>query len=199
MDPIIGEAPVDRSAMVTQEKYQIAQGIKKPSVDEVKEQLELIRELAAAGNNQASIEKFLEMKKIRVNATVRQDIWLALNHEELSASLREHHSAVLSPILSNPATSGNIRLDLTPEQLNFMREQMPNRLERLQKAMEQQSGVRWGVKVYRHAKWEYLKDEIVALHRWLKQQPMNTTKRGMSTVKQEMQRRYGTLFDFRQV
>ena len=130
-----------------------------------------------------------------VSSPVRQELWLTFNRGPLSEHLRWHHSQVLDLARSDPATYNCIDLSLTDNDCTEMQNQMRSRLQEVEQRFQNSSNVKWGAKLRNYAKWEYLKDEIVLLYRWLKQQ--TTHGRGMNTVRGEMSRRYGDLFKFR--
>jgi 23S rRNA A1618 N6-methylase RlmF len=183
-----------RTEQIALEKSQKAE-LKRLQEEAARRQVDLIHELASQNNDYAFIERYLIDNNLGVNSVIRQEIWLAINREPLSNLLREHHSAVRLPIFSNPVTYQNHGLDLTPEELVVMRQEMSRRLQEVEQYAVRQSNVKWGGKLRKHAKWEYLKDEVVPLHAWLKQQ--HAVGRGMNMVRSEMGRRYGQLFDFR--
>jgi hypothetical protein len=202
MDPAASEVLTDNSRIAHQRVEQIA--LEKAEKAEIKKlrgiasrkQVDLVGELAAQGHDYSSIEKYLNENDVCVNSVLRQEIWLAINHEHLSQLLREHYSDVRHPVVSDPATLKNPCLDLTPEVLVHMQNEMSRRLKEVEQFMEgQYSEVQWGEKLRKHAKWEYLRDEIVPLYTWLKQQ--DKIPRGMNMVRSEMTRRYGKLFEFR--
>jgi hypothetical protein len=202
MDPAASEVLTDNSRTARRRVEQIAlekserAEIKKLREIAAKKQVDLVRGLVAQGLDYSSIEKYLNKNGESVNAVLRQEIWLAINHERLSQLLREHHSKVRHPLLSDPATFKNPCLDLTPEDLEHMQNEMSRRLKDVEQCMERQDPeVQWGEKLRKHAKWEYLRDEIVPLYTWLKQQ--DKIPCGMHKVRLEMTRRYGKLFGFR--
>src|SRR5208282_1322926 len=113
MDLAAGKASTDNPIAPSHSKQQIALEIKKLREAEAKKQVDLIRGLVSNGHDYAFIEKYLNDNDVHVNSTIRQEIWLTINHESLSKLLREQHSAVRSPISSDPATFGNHQLNLT--------------------------------------------------------------------------------------
>jgi hypothetical protein len=157
-------------------------------------QVNPIYQMFSVGYDYAFIEQHMNGNHAPVSSVVRQELWLMFNHERLSESLRWHHSQVLDLVRSDPATSNRPDLLLTDNHCAVMRNEMKRRLQEVEQSFQGLSGVQWGAKLRNYAKWEYLKDEIVLLYKWLKQQ--NTYGRGINTVCAEMIRRYGELFDY---
>jgi hypothetical protein len=155
----------------------------------------LIHQMFSEGYDYASIEQYMNGHHAPVSSPVRQELWLTFNRGPLSEHLRWHHSQVLDLARSDPATYNCIDLSLTDNDCTEMQNQMRSRLQEVEQRFQNSSNVKWGAKLRNYAKWEYLKDEIVLLYRWLKQQ--TTHGRGMNTVRVEMSRRYGELFKFR--
>jgi hypothetical protein len=155
----------------------------------------LIHQMFSEGYDYASIEQYMNGHHAPVSSPVRQELWLMFNRGPLSEHLRWHHSQVLDLARSDPATYNCIDLSLTVNDCTEMQNQMRSRLQEVEQRFQNSSNVKWGAKLRNYAKWEYLKDEIVLLYRWLKQQ--TTHGRGMNTVRGEMSRRYGDLFKFR--
>ena len=155
----------------------------------------IIHQMFSEGYDYASVEQYMNVHHAPVSSPVRQELWLTFNRGPLSEHLRWHHSQVLDLARSDPATYNCIDLSLTDNDCTEMQNQMRSRLQEVEQRFQNSSNVKWGAKLRNYAKWEYLKDEIVFLYRWLKQQ--TTHGRGMNTVRGEMSRRYGDLFKFR--
>ena len=120
------------------------------------------------GYDYASIEQYMNGHHAPVSSPVRQELWLTFNRGRLSEVLRWHHSQVLDLARSDPATYNCPDLLLTDINCTEMQNQMTRRLQEVEQSFQSSSNVKWGAKLHNNAKWEYLKDEIVLLYRWLK-------------------------------
>jgi hypothetical protein len=197
MDQATSEAVMDNSSSAnrcTEQVTSMEVMLNQPKADTTT-QVNLIHRMFSEGYNYASIEQHMDRNYAPVGSPVRQELWLTFNRENLSELLRWHHSQVLNHVRSDPATYNCPDLSLTDNDRARMQDQMRHRLHEVEQSFQGPSDVKWGAKLRNHAKWEYLKDEIVLLYRWLKQQ--STYGRGINTVRAEMSRRYGDLFNSR--
>ncbi|KAF8849582.1 hypothetical protein BDZ45DRAFT_697407 [Acephala macrosclerotiorum] len=193
MDEATSEAAMGNSSSANRLTEQVTSTEARPNKpkEDNKTQMNIIHQMFSEGYDYAYIEQYMNKNHAPVGSVVRQELWLTFNRERLSELLRFHHSEVLDLVRSDPATFNRPDL-LTEDDCAVLRSEMSRRLQEVEQSFHE---VKWGAKLRNHAKWEYLKDEIVSLYRWLKRQ--NTYGRGMNTVRAEMTRRYGELFDSR--
>jgi hypothetical protein len=197
MDQATSEAVMDNSSSANRRTEQVTSTevlLNQPKADTTT-QVNLIHRMVSEGCDYAFIKQHMDRNYAPVGSPVCQELWLAFNRERLSKLLRWHHFQVLDLIRSDPATYNCPDLLLTDNDCAEMQNQMRQRLQEVEQSFQGPSDVKWGAKLRNHAKWEYLKDEIVLLYRWLKRQ--NTYGRGINTVRAEMSRRYGELFNSR--
>ena len=197
MDQATSEAVMDNSSSANRRMEQATSTevmLNQPKANTAT-QVNLIHRMFSEGYDYAYIEQHMDRNYAPVGSPVRQELWLTFNRERLSELLRWHHSQVRDLASSDPAKYNCPNLSLTDNDCTEMQNQMKQRLQEVEQSFQGPSDVKWGAKLRNHAKWEYLKDEIVLLYRWLKQQ--NTYGRGINTVRAEMSRRYGELFNSR--